>query len=57
MTWFGLRDFRNCGATTKWSAVCDGAIPAGPAAFNTYVVTGTLAEVVSLMRTLYLDGL
>jgi hypothetical protein len=52
-----LWDYTGCGAdagpTSKWSAVVTGHnIPAGPVKFRAWVISGTLTQVRSLMRSL-----
>lgn len=40
-------------ATTKWTAHWNGSLPAGESRFNVYLITGTVAEVKSMMGVLY----
>lgn len=54
--YFTLWDFTNGGCpyqTSKWDIVTDGNFPAGTSTYNSYVVTGTLAQVQQMMRALY----
>jgi len=55
---FSLYDLRSCGATSKWNADAgfDGGFPAGSVTLRSYVASGTLNDVKTYMRQLYLSG-
>jgi hypothetical protein len=53
---FTLWDFRSVCSTSKWNATAQFNLSSGSFTFNTYVMTGTLNDVVGYMRQLYLDG-
>ncbi len=53
---FHLWDFRNCGSTTKWNVVYNGPLLQGENVFVTYLISGSVADVAAMMRTLYDKG-
>ena len=53
---FYYGDFRNCGNTTSMRFGYNGPLNVGENDFPAYIVSGTVAQVASLMESLYQSG-